>query len=113
MLLRIEDLRVNFGLAAALDGVSLDIDRGQTVALVGESGCGKSLTALAIMGLLPAAARVGGGRVKFDNRDLLQLTPRELRALRGDRIAMIFQEPMSSLNPLLSIGEQIAEPLRI
>ncbi|MEW6251797.1 MAG: ABC transporter ATP-binding protein [Planctomycetota bacterium] len=97
----------------AVDGVSLDVPRGQTVALVGESGCGKSLTALAVLRLVPAAAQITGGRILLDGRDLLELSERELRAVRGNRVAMIFQEPMTSLNPLLAVGSQIDEVLRL
>jgi oligopeptide/dipeptide ABC transporter ATP-binding protein len=96
-----------------VDGVSLEVQRGRTTALVGESGCGKSITSLAVMGLLPGVARISGGRIEFDGVDLSRQSPDELRRLRGDRIAMIFQEPMTALNPVLRVGEQIAEPLRV
>jgi oligopeptide/dipeptide ABC transporter ATP-binding protein len=117
-LLSIRELRVRIASdgqeVRAVDGVDLDILPGETVGIVGESGCGKSMTALAVMGLLPwPQARVASGRVVFDGRDLLKLPPREMRALRGDRIAMIFQEPMTSLNPLLTVGRQVAEALEV
>ena len=113
-LLEVENLTVTLatarGPADAVRGVSFALERGETVGLVGESGCGKSITALALMGLLPEGARVNGS-VRLDGRDLTGLAEAELCALRGDRIAMIFQEPMTSLNPLHRIGRQIAEPL--
>ncbi len=115
-LLDIENLKVVFhddrGSAIhAVDGLDLIVRRGQTLGLVGESGCGKSVTALAAMGLLPKASAEISGRIRFDGADLLSLSDRAMRNLRGDRLAMIFQEPMTSLNPSLSIGEQIAESL--
>jgi peptide/nickel transport system ATP-binding protein len=115
-LLEVEHLKVIFHgdrgrTTHAVDCVDLTIRRGQTLGLVGESGCGKSVTALAIMGLLPKGLAQVSGRVCFDGTDLLGLSDRELRDLRGDRLAMIFQEPMTSLNPAYSIGEQIAETL--
>jgi peptide/nickel transport system ATP-binding protein len=117
-LLRIEDLRVEFtthrGIVRAVDGVSYDVRPGELVAVVGESGCGKSMTALSVMRLLPAhAARITGGRIIFRGQDLAQLPAGAMRALRGRDIAMIFQEPMTSLNPVLSIAVQIMEPLTI
>jgi peptide/nickel transport system ATP-binding protein len=115
-LLVIENLKVVFHgdrgrTTHAVDCVDLTVQRGQTLGLVGESGCGKSVTALAIMGLLPKGAAEVSGRVYFDGSDLLGLSDREMRDLRGDRLAMIFQEPMTSLNPAYSIGEQIVETL--
>jgi peptide/nickel transport system ATP-binding protein len=115
-LLDIENLKVVFRgdrgqMTHAVNRVDLRVWPGQTLGLVGESGCGKSVTALAIMGLLPKGAADVSGRVLFDRADLLGLSDRELRDLRGDRLAMIFQEPMTSLNPAFSIGEQIAETL--
>jgi oligopeptide/dipeptide ABC transporter ATP-binding protein len=92
-------------------GVSFDVHAGETVALVGESGSGKSFTALALMGLLPEGARVTGGSVRLDDRDLLTLDARERRACRGAEIAMVYQDPMTSLNPLMRVGAQIAEGL--
>jgi peptide/nickel transport system ATP-binding protein len=115
-LLEIENLKVIFRddrgrTTHAVDHVDLTVRRGQTLGLVGESGCGKSVTALAIMGLLPRGAAEVSGRIRFDRTDLLGLSDREMCDMRGDRLAMIFQEPMTSLNPVYSIGEQIAETL--
>jgi len=114
-LLSVEDLRVHFwtggGTVHAVNGISFDIGPGETLGIVGESGCGKSVTALALLGLLPRAGRVRSGSARFDGRDLLQLNQRALRRLRGRQIAMIFQDPMTSLNPVLTIGRQIREPL--
>ena len=98
---------------AAVRDMDFQLARNETLALVGESGCGKSITALSIIGLIPkAAGRVARGRIEFDGRNLPDLDDQEMRKLRGDRIAMIFQEPMTSLNPVLTVGEQIAETLR-
>jgi len=112
-LLDVRDLRVAVRLdehaAAAVDGVSFALERGKVLGLVGESGCGKSMTALALMRLLPPAAWVAGGTARFEGRDLLTLPERELRRLRGAEIAMIFQEPMTALNPLMTAGAQVAE----
>jgi oligopeptide/dipeptide ABC transporter ATP-binding protein len=114
-LLAVEDLRVHFwtggGTVYAVNGISFDIGPGETLGIVGESGCGKSVTALALLGLLPRAGRVRSGTAHFDGRDLLQLKQRALRRVRGRQIAMIFQDPMTSLNPVLTIGRQIREPL--
>ena len=114
-LLSVQDLRVHFwtgsGTVHAVNGISFDIGPGETLGIVGESGCGKSVTALALLGLLPRAGRVRSGSAHFDGRDLLQLRQRALRRLRGREIAMIFQDPMTSLNPVLTIGRQIREPL--
>jgi peptide/nickel transport system ATP-binding protein len=117
-LLAVEDLHVQFdtsrGVVHAVDGISYTVDRGEIVAIVGESGCGKSVSSLAIMGLLAKpAGKVTKGRVLFEGRDLLKLGADDMRAIRGRDISMIFQEPMTSLNPVLSIGEQIKEPLFI
>jgi peptide/nickel transport system ATP-binding protein len=110
-LLSVRDLRVDFGTVPAVKGVSFDIAEHSTVALVGESGSGKSVTALSVLGLLPANAAVGG-RILFKGQNLLQAPARTLRAMRGSEISMIFQEPMSSLNPVFSVGFQVAEVLR-
>ena len=115
-LLQVDQLRVTLqtarGQADALRGVSFAIDRGQTLGLIGESGSGKSITALALMGLLPEAALVQGS-ILFDGQDLTQLAEPALCKLRGRRISMVFQEPMTALNPLHTIGRQIGEPLRL
>ncbi|MEO8145702.1 MAG: ABC transporter ATP-binding protein [Betaproteobacteria bacterium] len=96
----------------AVDGVSFSLAAGRTLGIVGESGCGKSVTALSIMGLVPRPqGRIAGGEILFEGRDLLKLDAAQMRALRGDRISMIFQEPMSSLNPAFTIGDQISEVL--
>ncbi|NIV50937.1 MAG: ATP-binding cassette domain-containing protein, partial [Gammaproteobacteria bacterium] len=113
-LLRINELKTWFdtsrGTVRAVDGVSLEIARGETFALLGESGCGKSMTALSIMQLVPApAGRIVSGAVHLDGQDLLQLSEVQMRRVRGKRIGMIFQEPQTSLNPVLTIGGQIAE----
>ena len=115
-LLEVRDLRTTFttddGAVAAVDGVSFEVHASRTLAIVGESGCGKSVTALSIMGLLPQpAGRVAGGSIRFEGRELFGLSRHELQDLRGNGLAMIFQEPMSSLNPVFTIGEQIAEGL--
>jgi peptide/nickel transport system ATP-binding protein len=110
-LLSVEGLTVELGGAKVVDGVSFALERGERLGLIGESGSGKSLTALSVLGLLPEEARVGG-RVSFDGRDLLRLGEGELCRLRGDRIAMIFQEPMTALNPTMRVGRQVAEVLR-
>jgi peptide/nickel transport system ATP-binding protein len=115
-LLQVDDLRVSLptarGWAQALRGVSWRMDRGQTVGLIGESGSGKSLTALALMGLLPERARVSGS-IRLQGQELLGMSEPQLCQLRGARMAMIFQEPMTALNPLHPIWKQIAEPLRL
>jgi peptide/nickel transport system ATP-binding protein len=109
--LAVEDLSIRFAGAPVdiVDGVSFSVGRGRTLAIVGESGCGKSLTSLAVMGLLPPKARLPRGKAMFGGRDLFALPDRALADIRGDRVAMIFQEPMSSLNPAFTIGDQIAE----
>ncbi len=117
-LLSVEDLRTHFftteGTTRAVDGVSFSIDPGETLGIVGESGCGKSVTALSIMRLLPPRlGRTVGGSIRFEDRDLLGLDEQAMRSIRGNRIAMIFQEPMTSLNPVLTIGDQIAEAVMI
>ncbi len=116
-LIEVDDLRTHFwtreGTVRAVDGVSFSVERGKTLGIVGESGCGKSVTALSIMGLIPKPpARIVSGSVTFEGRDLTKLSERELEDVRGRKIAMIFQDPMTSLNPTLKIGTQITESLR-
>ncbi|MBK8578646.1 MAG: ABC transporter ATP-binding protein [Candidatus Accumulibacter sp.] len=115
VLLDVRDLRIAFAsgrsLLAAVDGISFEVAAGETLALLGESGCGKSATALGLLRLLPAAGRMLGGEVRFAGRDLLRLPEAEMRAVRGGGMAMIFQEPATSLNPVLTVGRQLAEVL--
>ena len=117
-LLEVKDLRTHFftdrGVARAVDGVTFTIPAGSTLGLVGESGCGKSVTALSILRLIQSPpGRIVGGSIQFDGRDLLRLTDGEIRSVRGNPISMIFQEPMTSLNPVFTIGDQIMEALRL
>ena len=117
-LLSVQDLRTYFhtrnGVFRAVDGVSFSVERGQTLGIVGESGSGKSVTCYSLMGLVPQPpGRIESGTAMFDGIDLLHCSPREARAIRGKRIAMIFQDPMTSLNPYLKVSEQIIEPLLI
>ena len=95
-----------------MDGVSLSVEKGRTLGIVGESGCGKSVLSLSVMRLVPPPGRIAAGRILFDGRDLLTLPSAEMRDIRGRRIAMIFQEPMTSLNPVFTIGDQITEAIR-
>ena len=111
-LLDVVGLRTVFGQAAAVDDVSFHIGRGETLGLVGESGSGKSVTALSIIRLVPPAARIAGGRIMFDGRDLMTLGEEDLRQVRGRRIGFVFQEPAAALSPVYSIGWQIAETLQ-
>ena len=116
-LLEVENLTIELatrvGVAPVIDDVSFTLNAGETLSFVGESGCGKSMTALAIMGLLPEKiGRIARGAIRFDGEDITQSTQERLRQIRGNDISMIFQEPMTSLNPVFSIGEQIAEALR-
>jgi len=114
MLLDVQDLTVTFGGSAnAVDGVSFQIAPGETLGLVGESGSGKSVTAFSILRLLQPPGRITGGRVLFEGRDLLALSEREMREVRGARISLIFQEPMTALNPVMRVGDQIAEALTV
>jgi peptide/nickel transport system ATP-binding protein len=114
-LLRVENLVTEFatdsGLLRAVDDVSFEIPAGGTVGIVGESGCGKSVTSLSILRLIQKPGRVASGRILFDGTDLLGLSDAQMRAVRGQRIAMVFQEPMSSLNPVYTVGDQIAESI--
>jgi oligopeptide/dipeptide ABC transporter ATP-binding protein len=116
-LLAIRDLSVHFhirgGVLVAVDRVDLRLDAGQTLGLVGESGCGKSVTASAIMGLVPMPpGRIAGGQILFEGQDLLGLPESRMRRVRGNRISMIFQEPMTSLNPVFTVGDQVGEVIR-
>jgi oligopeptide/dipeptide ABC transporter ATP-binding protein len=118
VMLEVENLQTHFftddGLARAVDGVSYSICRGETLGVVGESGCGKSVTALSILRLVASPpGRIVGGAIRFEGTDLLALSPLEMQAIRGNEISMIFQEPMTSLNPVLTIGEQIGETLML
>jgi oligopeptide/dipeptide ABC transporter ATP-binding protein len=117
-LLRVQDLRTYFHLggavARAVDGVSFDIQAGETVGLVGESGCGKSVTAFSLLRLVDRPGRIeSGSRIEFEGRDLLTLDEEGIRQIRGNRIAMVFQEPMTALNPVFTIGDQVAEVARV
>ena len=117
-ILEVQDLRTHFvtreGVTRAVDGVSFTVGQGETLGIVGESGCGKSVTALSIMRLLPPGlGRIAGGQVRYNGADLLALDEAAMRRIRGDRIAMVFQEPMTSLNPVLTVGDQIAEAVQI
>ena len=117
-LLQVKDLRTYFateeGIVKAVDGVTYDVMEGETLALVGESGCGKSVSALALLRLIPVPpGRIVSGEVLFDGEDLLKLSNEEIRKVRGNRIAMVFQEPMTSLNPVLTIGKQMTESLEL
>ena len=117
-LLEVEGLEVEFGtrqgVARVLDGIALSLEAGQTLGIVGESGCGKSMTALSIMRLVPVPpGRIGAGSVRLKGEDLLQVSEKRMREVRGKDISMIFQEPMTSLNPVYSIGDQIAETVRL
>ena len=117
-LLSIRDLRTYFhtaaGTARSVDGVSFDIQPGETVGLVGESGCGKSVTAMSVLRLIRPPGRIEqGSRIEFEGKDLVAMSEPEIRRVRGNRIGMIFQEPMTALNPVFSVGEQIAEVVRV
>ena len=118
ILIRVDHLRTHFfldeGVAKAVDGVSFDIRRGKTLGLVGESGCGKSVSALSILRLVPKPpGKIVGGTIEYEGRNLLELSESEMRAIRGNDIAMIFQEPMTSLNPVFTVGSQIMEALEL
>jgi peptide/nickel transport system ATP-binding protein len=116
-LLEVEDLRVEFaapeGTVRAVDGVSFEIRQGEILGLVGESGCGKSITALSLLRLIAPPGRISGGRIRYRGRDLLSLSEREIRKVRGKEIALIFQEPVAALNPVFTVGSQISEAIRV
>src|ERR671928_1717141 len=116
-LLEVKDLRTHFqtraGVVRAVDGVSFQLDEGELLGLVGESGCGKSITALSIMRLVGPPGKIVGGEIWFGGENLLKVSDERMRGIRGDDIAMIFQDPMTSLNPVFTVGEQIAEALRL
>ena len=117
-LLEVRELKTYFrsdgGIVKAVDGVSFTVEAGETVAIVGESGSGKSVTALSVLRLIPnPPGEIVSGQIRFAGTDLLELSEPEARKIRGDRIAMIFQEPMTSLNPSLTIGRQVGEPIEI
>ena len=116
-LLSVKNLTVEFtirdGVVPVIDDLSFDLIPGETLSLVGESGCGKSMTALAIMGLIPSPpGEISAGSIVFQGEDLVQASDRRLREIRGNEVSMVFQEPMTSLNPVYTVGEQIAETLR-
>jgi oligopeptide/dipeptide ABC transporter ATP-binding protein len=117
VLLQVRDLRTSFythdGVVKAVDGVSFEVRRGEVLGLVGESGCGKSVTSLSILRLVSPPGKIDGGEILFEGRNLLDLGTTEMTAMRGDRISMIFQQPTSSLNPVFKVGDQIAEVLQI
>jgi ABC-type dipeptide/oligopeptide/nickel transport system ATPase component len=112
-LLEVENLSTHFhtrdGVVKAVDGVSFHVEPGEVLGIVGESGCGKSVTSLSVMGLVPPPGVIETGKVLFDGADLLQLSQKQLEEIRGDRISMIFQQPQSSLNPVYRVGDQISE----
>ena len=108
------EFRTDRGIVRAVDSVSFEIPTGETLGVVGESGCGKSVTALSIMRLVPEPpGRIAAGRIGYRGSDLLALSEREMRAVRGNQISMIFQEPMTALNPVYTVGEQVAEAVRL
>ena len=117
-LLEVKDLKTYFftddGVVKAVDGITYDVDEGETIGLVGESGCGKSVSALSLLRLIPnPPGKVVGGEIWFEGENLLKVDEDEIRHVRGNRIAMIFQEPMTSLNPVLTIGRQLTESLEL
>lgn len=116
--LEVKNLQTYFysseGVAKAVDGVSFTLQKGETLGIVGESGCGKSMTSLSLLRLVPSPpGKIINGEILLNNTDILKLSDEELRKIRGNKISMIFQEPMTSLNPVLSVGEQIAESIRL
>jgi oligopeptide/dipeptide ABC transporter ATP-binding protein len=116
-LLDIQDLKVQFftdeGIVRAVDGLSFSIEKGKTLGIVGESGCGKSMTALAVMRLIPPPGKIVSGKIIFNNQNLLDLSDSEMHKIRGGKISVIFQDPMTSLNPVFTIGDQISEAIQI
>ena len=116
-LLEVENLQTHFGtpdgVNRAVDGVSFHVEEGETLAIVGESGCGKSVTAMSILRLIQEPPGKIAGSIRFEGRDLLKVSEQEMRGIRGNAISMIFQEPMTSLNPVLTVGRQIGETLRL
>jgi len=117
LLLEVRNLRTSFhttdGVVRAVDGIDFHVRRGEVMGLVGESGCGKSVTSLSIMRLVAPPGRVEAGEVIFDGQDLLKLSPHKMRDIRGERISMIFQQPTSSLNPVYDVGRQLGEVLEL
>lgn len=111
--LSVRDLRVAFGTVEILRGVNFDLDAGQTLGVVGESGCGKSITGFTVMGMLPAPGRITQGSIQLEGRELVGLAEREYRKVRGGEIALVMQDPFTSLNPMMRVGDQIAEALRL
>src|SRR5688572_25071988 len=111
--LEVRDLEVSFGDIRIIRGVSFDLHAGQTLGVVGESGCGKSMTGFTVMGMLPPGGRISAGSIKLDGRELVGLREKELRDIRGDQIGLVMQDPFTSLNPMMRVGNQIAECYRI
>jgi len=111
--LEVRDLEVSFGSTRILRGVSFDLEAGQTLGVVGESGCGKSMTGFAVMGMLQVPGRISGGSIKLDGREIVGLPERELRNIRGKEIGLVMQDPFTSLNPMMRVGDQIGEALRL
>ena len=117
-LIEVKDLKTHFftpsGVVKAVNGISYSVDEGEVVAIVGESGCGKSVGAMSIMQLIPnPPGRIVNGEVLFQGKDLTQLSDAEMREIRGNKIAMVFQEPMTSLNPVLTVGRQLTETVEL
>jgi oligopeptide/dipeptide ABC transporter ATP-binding protein len=109
--LEVRDLRVSFGPTNVLRGVSFDLKEGETLGVVGESGCGKSMTGLALMGMIPATGKIDGGSIKLDGRELVGMKEREYRSLRGKQLALVMQDPFTSLDPMMRVGHQVAEAI--
>ncbi len=112
-LLEVRDLEVSFGALKILRGISFDLEAGQTLGVVGESGCGKSTTGFAVMGMVPIGGKITNGSIKLDGKELVGLKEKYLREVRGEQIALVMQDPFTSLNPMMRIGDQIAEALRL